>query len=61
MNEFRKYKFATGSQSYDRELQRQRCKNYNETNNLVRFENKTKRFSFPIKNAKPTTVLAMYL
>jgi hypothetical protein len=25
------------SQSYDRELQRQRCKNYNETNILLRF------------------------
>jgi hypothetical protein len=36
----------TWSQSYDRELQRQRCKSYNATSSLVRFENKNIFFYF---------------
>jgi hypothetical protein len=36
----------SGSQSCDRELQRQRCKFYNATGSLARFENKNIIFYF---------------
>jgi hypothetical protein len=49
------------SRSYDRELQRQRCKkNYSATGSLVRFENKVIFFYFE-KTLEPTTTLALYL
>jgi hypothetical protein len=45
---------SSSSQSYDRELHRQRCKNYDATISLVRFE--TKIFSSNLKK----NVLACY-
>jgi hypothetical protein len=44
--ERRSFEFDTRSQSYDRELQRQRCNFYNATDNLARFENKNIFFKF---------------
>jgi hypothetical protein len=39
-------KVKTWSQSYDRELQRQRCKFYNAMGSLAHFENKNILFYF---------------
>jgi hypothetical protein len=54
----RTYDLLLWSQSYDRELQRQRFKNFHTTSSQVRFEIK-KIFSSKLKNALATSTLAL--